>query len=323
MKDHLSLNYTPKFINLLEDKPKLSAQKKQLVIYYLSSYFLKKTKKELQDIYDHHCFYWNTKNELILHIRYILGNSDFFDKPESYSCNSDKEIPNGSHTEFNILYNFSTNKIAIQGYLIDKKRHINYYENEKLEDIEQFNDYDFNKILSCVPVDYHIRDEQIKVALDNIIESLPVNRFYTYRIGIYDSYEILLGYLYKRVRNQDSITLYFNRYSISNENLDKNKKDKFEINFLKKDKFINGHKIELKEDLYVKEKIYENRKSVIKELKENVKCFKESISKNEEKIKFAQENIKNLNKNIENTNKNIEKKTNDLNNTIIEDIKIL
>ena len=323
MKDHLSLNYTPKFINLLKDKPKLSAQKKQLIIYYLSSYFLKKTKKELQDIYDHHCFYWNTKNELILHIKYIIGNSDFFDKSKSYSCESDKEIPNGSHTEFNILYNFSTNKIAIQGYLVDRKKHISYYDNEKLEDIEQFTDYDFNRILSYVPVDYHIRDEQIKIALDDILESFPVNRFYTYRNSSYCDHETIISYLYKRVRNKDSIILYFNRYSIDNENLDEKKKDKYEVHFLRKDKFISDHKIELKEDIYVKEKIYKHRESVIKDLKNHIIRDQEAILKHESSIKMAQTNIEILNKDIEDTNKDIEKKINDLNNTIIEDIKIL
>lgn len=323
MKDHLDLNYNPKFINLLKDKPKLSAQKKQLVIYYLSSYFLKKTKKEILDRYDHHCFYWNTKNELILSLSNIIYNSDFFDNPLPYSYESDKDIPDCSHIKFCILYNFSTKKIAIHGFLINKKKKINYYENEKIEDIEQFTDDDFNIILKCVPVDYHIRDEQIKKALDDILDTFPVNRFYTYKTSIYCGDEIVVGYLYKRLRNKDSITLYFNRYSIDNEKLDEKKKDKYEVHFLRKDKFIEERKIELKEDIYVKERIYKNRESIIKGLKENVKCSKELISKNEEKIKLAQESIKKLNKDIEKTNKDIEQKTNDLNNTIVEDIKIL
>lgn len=321
MKDHLDLNYTPKFINLLKDKPKLSAQKKQLVIYYLSSYFLKKTKKEILDRYDHHSFYWNTKNELIFNLTSILGNSDLYDKREDYRY--DREIPDNSHTEFFLLYNFTTKQIAIQGYLKNKKKKIDYWENAVIEDIEQFTDHDFKRILDCVPVDYHIRDEQIKEALDDIIKSLPVNRFYTYRNGIYDSYETILGYLYRKVRNKDSVTLYFNRYSVANEKLDEKKKDKFEINFLKKDKFIKDHKITLKEDLYVKEKIYIHRESVIKNLKETVNQSKASISKHESIIKSSQDAIKNLNNNIDKYNKEIEQKTNDLNNTIVEDIKIL
>ena len=321
MKDHLDLNYNPNFIDLIEGKPKLIAQKKQLIIYYLSSYFLKKTKKEILNRYDHHRFYWNTKNELIFSLPYILGNSDLYDKHEDYQYN--REIPDNSHTEFFLLYNFTTRQIAIQGYLKNKKKKIDYWENEVIEDIEQFTDNDFKRILDCVPVDYHIRDEQIKEALDDIIKSLPVNRFYTYRNGIYDSYETILGYLYRKVRNKDSVTLYFNRYSVANEKLDEKKKDKFEINFLKKDKFIEDHKIVLKEDLYVKEKIYIHRESVIKNLKETVNQSKASISKHELIIKSSQEAIKNLNNNIDKYNKEIEQKTNDLNNTIVEDIKIL
>jgi len=321
MKNHLELNYKAKFINLLKDKPKLTAQKKQLVIYYLSSYFLKKTKKEILNRYDHHRFYWNTKNELIFNLPSILGNSDLYDKPEGYQY--DREIPDNSHTEFFLLYNFTTKQIAIQGYLKNKKKKIDYWENAVIEDIEQFTDNDFKRILDCVPVDYNIRDEQIKESLDDILKTFPVNRFYTYRNSSYSSNETIIGYLYKRVRNKEDITLYFNRYSVANEKLDEKKKDKYEVNFLKKDKFVESHKIVLKEDIYVKEKIYKHRESVIKDLKESIKQSKSSISKYESIIKSSQDNIKDLNNNIKKFNKEIEQKTNDLNNTIVEDIKIL
>jgi len=322
MKDYLELNYTPKFINLLKDKPKLSAQKKQLIIYYLSSYFLKKTKKELLNEYDHHAFSWNTNNELILELHNILGYSDLYDKKEDYTSCDSKNIHDNSHSVFFLLYNFNTKQIAIQGYLKNERKKINYWDNAVIEDIEKFTEYDFDRILSCVPVDYHIRDEQIKIALDDILETFPVNRFYTYRSSSYYDNETIIGYLYKRVRNKDSITLYFNRYSVANEKLS-DKKDKYEVYFLKKDKFISDHKIELKEDIYVKEKIYKHRESIIKNLKDKINQNKSSINKHESIIKSSQNTIKDLNNDILKINKEIEQKTNDLNNTIIEDIKIL
>ena len=76
--DEFRLKYEPVFVDLVEQKPKENASKVKLVLYYLSSYFFKFSKKDIQNKYNHRSFWWNEKDELIF-MSDFLSNRDFVD----------------------------------------------------------------------------------------------------------------------------------------------------------------------------------------------------------------------------------------------------
>jgi len=331
--DEAERAYKPIFISFPKNKPTLSVQKKQLIFFYLGSYFRKFTKDEILNNWNHHAFYWDENEHLILNLRLTSYNefcdkiNDSFDERENVLKKSYKDkntkLPS-YHDNIYFLYDFNDNKLAIQGYLIDSK-HKKYDSNSLIEDISQFTDEDLDFILSHKMVNYDIRDKEIDDFLNSIKEEFPINRFYHFRRSYYQNTDI--GYLTKIDFNhkEKKAILHITKYSIDTESLCTKKDDKYkiDINFLKKEENIENKKLKLLDDLYVKEKIYNERKSKIDELKNNNNSNKESIKKYQETIKSSQSAIINLENQIKERTDLINQKTEDLKNTIIEDIKLL
>lgn len=325
--NQIEMDYKPKFINFPKDKPTLSAQKKQLIFFYLGSYFRKFTKDVIFNSWNHHAFYWDEKEHLILNLR-LTSYSAFCDETSGYSDREDKALNKQSswHDNIYFLYDFNTNKLAIQGYLIDSK-HKKYDSDDLIEDIDKFTDEDLDFILSCKPINYDIRDQEIDNFLNSIKEEFPIHRFYNFRPNYYNTDYIAIGYLTKIdfKHDEQKAILYLTRYSTDIESLCTKKEDKYkiEINFLRKTRDIEREKLKLVEDSYVKEKIYNTRKSKINKLKNKNESNQKSIEKHKATIEAAKSAISVLEEDIKECTALIEQKTKDLENTIIEDIKIL
>ena len=262
--DEFKLKYEPVFVDLVEQKPKENASKVKLVLYYLSSYFFKFSKKDIQNKYNHRSFWWNEKDELIF-MSDFLSNRDFVDNIDTTFRHN---VNDGSHRNIYLLYNLTTKKIAVQGFLINKKKNISQFDNCVIEDIKKFSDEDFEYIFSSELIDYHTRDEQLNEALTDIEETFPINSFWEY-----GKYEKNIGCVTSVSRDDRCSVLSIKTYSLEKEKLTENI-ETFEINFRDKEKFLENNKFKRIEDFKMRRLIFKSRKNKVVDMKKKIEGLK-------------------------------------------------
>ena len=320
--DDAKLQYKPNYVDLMQSKPILSEintkeKKIQMIYYYVSSFFIRYSKQEIFDMFTNRAFYWDLNEHLILESSFLI-NEVFVDKGSYNNWDERKDI--NIHEAMYFQYDFNDNKIALQGFLKDKKH--NWWENPLIEDISKFYDKDLDYILDKKMIDYHIRDKEIKDYLDEIMKEYKLHTFYSMHRYSYD-HETNIYYLTSKKRNAKSIDLHFTRYSTDFEALCPKNKEKITLKFLKKDDTIKEHQLKSLTELEVKDKIFKQRQSKVKNIEQEYKTNKSKIKQNQELIKNSQKNIEELTIKNNELNKIIKEKNTELQNTIIEDIKIL
>ena len=314
--DAIKSKYVPKFVDLIEDKPKNNARKSTRVLYYLSSFFLKFSKKEIQHMFDHHAFCWNEKNELILDLSFPVIDY-FVDERESFTYG--EEIKNGSHGNFYLIYNMMTKKIAVQGFLVDKKKKIGLYsDNAVIEDIKEFTDDDFERIFSFELIDYHVRDEQLDVALSDIEQTFPKKSFWEYKKYAWDdeSKDKLLGYVMSVTREERFAIIKIAPYSLESEKAIKKYPDELKINFRKKDEFIKERQLKRIDESQMRNLILKTRKDKVASIRSDIETLKTKVAEHED-------NIKKLLAEIEKKTKEADAASEEIENTNVKSIKLL
>ena len=297
--------YAPVFVDLVENKSKSNSTKARLVLYYLSSYFLKFSKKDIRDNFHHSLFYWNENDELILSLNFECFD-EFCDESSGNSFHGNF-IQDGSHDDIFLLYNFMTKKIAVQGFLVNKKNNIGPFDTCVIEDIKKFSSNDFERISSCKLIDYHNRDEQLDEALTDIEHTFPINSFWEYNKESWSSVK-KLGCVTSIERDDRYSVLHITRYSLEKEKLDMDV-DVFRIFFQDKDEFLKEYKFENIDVSKMQRRIFKTRKNKVADMKKEIEGLKSRISMYEKSIESirteiekktleadaASEEIKNLN----------------------------
>ena len=313
--------YKYNYVDLMQEKPILSEiktreKKIQLIYYYVSSFFIRYSKQEIFDIFKNSAFYWDLNEHLILNSSFLIYDV-FVDTNNHNNWDERKEM--NIHEYMYFTYDFNDKKISLQGFLKDKNH--NWWENPLIEDISKFNDNDLDYILGRKMIDYHIRDKEIKDYLDEIMNEYKLHTFYSMKKRY--SNETNIYYLTCKKRNQKSVDLHFTRYSPDFEALCPKYKEKVTLKFLKKNEEVEDLKLHSLTELEVKEKIFKQRQAKVKNIEHDYNTNKSSIKNKQELIKSCQKDIEELTIKNNELDKVIKEKNTELQNTVIEDIKIL